>query len=152
MSDEALLAANRSFYDALESGDIDLMGALWAGDDGCVCVHPAAAPIHGRAAVLRSLALIMANTSYIQFFLTDVEVTRTGDRAVVTCTENILASVPVDQVGDAAGAAGTAPDPAGGDGSGLVSARAACLNAFVRRDGAWRLWVHHATSVLSGGS
>ena len=139
--EEALLAANRSFYDALESGDIDLMGALWAGDEGCVCVHPAAAPIHGRAAVLRSLALIMANTSYIQFFLTDVEVTRTGDRAVVTCTENILTSAPTPQ------------DPEGEDPTpGLVSARAACLNAFVHRDGGWRLWVHHATSVPSGGS
>jgi ketosteroid isomerase-like protein len=134
-ADEAVLAANRAFYDSLETGDIDLMGAVWA-QEGCVCVHPATSPIHGRAAVLRSLTLIMANTSYIQFFLTDVEVTLAGDRAVVTCTENILTS----------GAEETSPD------EGLLSARATALNAFVRHQGGWRMWVHHATSLPSGGS
>ena len=143
MSDDAVLSANRSFYDALESGDMDLMGALWAPDQGCVCIHPTASPIHGRPAVLRSLALIMANTSYIQFFLTDVEVTLSGDRAVVTCTENILTSAP--------GRHEAAEEPAE-PATELVSARAACLNAFVRRDDGWRLWVHHATSLPSGAS
>lgn len=137
MSNDAVLAANRAFYDALETGDIDLMGAVWS-DDGCVCVHPSTAPIHGRAGVLRSLSLIMANTTYIQFFITDVEVTRTAEQAVVTCTENILTARPGEQGGSERGEA-------------LVSARATALNAFVRQGGGWRLWVHHATSVLSGG-
>ena len=136
MSDESVLAANRAFYDALETGDIDLMGAVWA-EEGCVCVHPATDPIHGRAGVLRSLSLIMANTTYIQFFITDVEVTRTGDHAVVTCTENILTAAQHGQQGESEGEA-------------LVSARATALNAFVRQGGSWRLWVHHATSVASG--
>jgi ketosteroid isomerase-like protein len=139
MSDDGVLAANRAFYDALETGDIDLMGAVWA-EDACVCVHPATTPIHGRAAVLRSLTLIMANTSYIQFFITDVDVSRSGDRAVVTCTENILTSGPESET----------PEEATGEG--LLSARATALNAFVRRDEGWRMWVHHATSVLSGPS
>lgn len=136
--DDGVLAANRSFYDALETGDIDLMGAVWA-QDGCVCVHPSTDAIHGRAAVLRSMSLIMANTSYIQFFLTDVAVSRSGDRAVVTCTENILTSGPEEGAQDAGGEA-------------LLSARATALNAFVRQDGGWRMWVHHATSVLSATS
>jgi ketosteroid isomerase-like protein len=139
MSDDGVLAANRAFYDALETGDIDLMGAVWA-EDGCVCVHPSTSPIHGRAAVLRSLSLIMANTSYIQFFITDVEVSRTGDRAVVTCTENILTSGPGSET------------PEETSGEALLSARATALNAFVRGDGGWRMWVHHATSLPSGGS
>lgn len=136
--DEGVLTANRAFYDALETGDIDLMGAVWA-DEGCVCVHPSTAAIHGRAAVLRSMSLIMANTAYIQFFLTDVTVSRSGDRAVVTCTENILTSGTDDGGQDA-------------DGEALLSARATALNAFVRQDGGWRMWVHHATSVLSATS
>jgi hypothetical protein len=132
MTDEAVLAANRAFYDAFETGDIDLMGALWDGE-GCVCIHPGTAPIHGRGPVLRSLSLIMANTSYVQFFLTDVEVTGSRERAVVTCTENILTA-----------AAPGEPEEA------LVGARAAAMNVFVRRPGGWRLWVHQASSVLSG--
>lgn len=143
-ADEAVLAANRAFYDALETGDIDLMGAVWA-EDGCVCVHPSTAPIHGRGAVLRSMSLIMANTSYIQFFITDVQVSRSGDRAVVTCTENILTS-----------GTGGGERPGGGaeeaDGEALVSARATALNVFLRQPGGWRMWVHHATSVLSSTS
>lgn len=137
--DDAVLSANRAFYDALETGDIDLMGAVWS-DADCVCVHPSTSPIHGRAAVLRSLSLIMANTSYIQFFITDVEVTRSGDRAVVTCTENILTS-----------GAETGEDD-DGPAEALLSARAAALNVFVRQGGGWRMWVHHATSVLSDGT
>lgn len=137
--DDAVLSANRAFYDALETGDIDLMGAVWA-DSDCVCVHPSTAPIHGRAAVLRSLSLIMANTGYIQFFITDVAVTRSGDRAVVTHTENILTSGMETGEDD------------GGPSEALLSARAAALNVFVRQGGGWRMWVHHATSVLSEGS
>ena len=140
--DDGVLSANRAFYDALETGDIDLMGAVWA-DSDCVCVHPSTTPIHGRAAVLRSLSLIMANTSYIQFFITDVEVTRTGDRAVVTCTENILTSGTEARSDDG---------DEGGGAEALLSARAAALNVFVRQGGGWRMWVHHATSVLSDGS
>ena len=140
MSDgEGVLAANRAFYDALETGDIDLMGAVWA-EEGCVCVHPSTAPIHGRAAVLRSMSLIMANTSYIQFFITDVEVSGSGDRAVVTCTENILTAAPHGGPEEGEGHEG---------GEALVSARATALNAFVRQGSGWRMWVHHATSVLS---
>ncbi len=118
---DAILSANRAFYDAMETGDLDLMEAVWT-EDGCVCVHPATAPIHGRAAVLRSLALIMANTDYIQFFITDVEVSRAGDRAVVTCTENILAA-----------ADGSSGEERAGE-SPLASARATALNVFVRSD------------------
>ncbi|WP_309031824.1 nuclear transport factor 2 family protein, partial [Streptomyces alfalfae] len=61
-------------------------------DDGSAisCVHPGWPVLTGRGEVLRSYALIMANTEYIQFFLTDVKVGVAGDTALVTCTENIL--------------------------------------------------------------
>ena len=56
----------------------------------CACTR-AALPVRGTSAIeLRSWALIMANTPYIQFFLTDVEVSVLGDVASVTCTENVL--------------------------------------------------------------
>ncbi len=58
------------------------------------CVHPGWPVLNGRGEVLRSYALIMANTEYIQFFLTDVHVSVTGDTALVTCTENILSGGP----------------------------------------------------------
>lgn len=127
MTDD-VLAANTEFYGAFEAGDIDRMAAIWD-DDDVICVHPGWAPVSGRSHVLRSWSVIMANTPYIQFFLTDVAVRNSGDVAVVTCTENPLTG---------------GPDPdafAGG-------VQCAATNVFRRRDGRWRLWVHHSSPVL----
>ena len=120
---------NAALYEAFESADVDRMERVWddVAPDAVVCVHPGWPMLRGRGSVLRSWALIMANTSYIQFFLTDVVTVVTGDVAVVTCTENILTAVEAD----------------GGD------SRAVTTNVFRRRDGRWRLVVHHGSPVLT---
>lgn len=138
----SVLRANQALYDAFENGDIDLMSALWLDgpEAGSVsCVHPGWSPVRGRDAVLRSWSMIMANTSYIQFVLTDVEVRVAGEVAVVTCGENMLTGLPVDL--------GAPP----GDGApGLAGGHAVATNVFRRSGGGWRLWVHHASPVLTG--
>jgi ketosteroid isomerase-like protein len=125
-------AANAAFYSAFESADLDAMQDLWLEDPDTLCVHPGALPVRGTGAINRSWALIMANTPYIQFFLTDVEVSVLDNVASVTCTENVLTA---DEH--------TGPDAFGG-------ARAVATNVFVRTPGGWRLWIHHASPVLSG--
>jgi ketosteroid isomerase-like protein len=131
----AVLAANEAFYAAVEAGDLDRLRSLWVDTPGSVCVHPGAAPIHGTSAALRSWALVMASTDYIQFFLTDVEVTVTGDTAAVTCTENVL----------------TAGGSGGGEGADTPfrGGRARAVNIFTRAAGRWRMWLHHASPVGS---
>ena len=124
-------AVNAAFYEAFESADLDTMQDLWLDDPETLCVHPGALPVRGTSAINRSWALIMANTPYIQFFLTDVEVSVLEAVASVTCTENVL----------------TADDRAGPDGFG--GARAVATNVFVRTADGWRLWIHHASPVLS---
>jgi len=133
----AVLRANQSLYDAFETGDADLMAALWLdGPDASTvsCVHPGWSPLHGRDTVLRSWTMIMANTSFIQFVLTDVEVTVAGEVAVVTCGENMLTGLD---------------DVTGGDIGGLAGGRAVATNVFRRTPEGWRLWVHHASPVLT---
>ena len=133
----AVLRANQSLYDAFETGDADLMAALWLdGPDASTvsCVHPGWSPLHGRETVLRSWTMIMANTSFIQFVLTDVEVTVAGEVAVVTCGENMLTGLD---------------DVTGGDIGGLAGGRAVATNVFRRTPEGWRLWVHHASPVLT---
>ncbi|KAB2350823.1 nuclear transport factor 2 family protein [Actinomadura rudentiformis] len=130
----ALEEANAEFYAAFEAGDLDRMAALWA--DGpyapsVTCVHPGWPMLRGRDEVLRSWALIMANTSYIQFVLTNVEADIHGDQAVVTCSENILTADEDTEAGFLAG--------------GEVVA----TNIFVRADGAWRLLLHHGSPILN---
>ena len=127
MTDE-IEAANTALYEALESADVDRMAAVWdeVEPDVLVCVHPGWPMLRGRSRVLRSFSAIMANTPYIQFFLTDVQVAVTGETAVVTCTENILTAVSQE------GASG----------------QVVATNVFVRRPQGWRLQVHHGSPVL----
>ena len=127
----AVEAVNTTFYEAFESADLDAMQDLWLDDAETLCVHPGALPVRGTPAINRSWALIMANTPYIQFFLTDVEVSVRAGVASVTCTEIVL-------TGDER----TGPDVFGGG-------RAVATNVFVRTADGWRLWIHHASPVLS---
>lgn len=135
---EAVRAANTALYDAFETGDIDLMGSVWLDDESAgqvACVHPGWAPVHGRGAVLRSWSIIMANTAYIQFVLTDVDIRICGDVAVVTCGENMLTGMSEESSESSAGLAG---------------GHAVTTNVFRRTPSGWRLWLHHASPVLTG--
>ena len=88
--------------------------------------------LRGRAEVLRAWALIMANTPYIQFVLTDVNIDVHGDQAIVTCGENILTADDETEAGFLAG------------GSVVTT------NIFVRDEaGEWRLWLHHGSLVMN---
>ncbi|MEU0133844.1 nuclear transport factor 2 family protein [Streptomyces sp. NPDC006296] len=132
----AVEQANTAFYEALERGDLDGLSGLWLpGEDLTVsCVHPGWPVLTGRGEVLRSYALIMANTEYIQFFLTDVGVAMTGNTALVTCTENILSGGPAEE-GDALGP--------------LVGQLVVATNVFRRTPDGWKLWSHHGSPVLA---
>ena len=124
-------AVNDAFYETIETGDLDTMLDLWLQSPDTVCVHPGVEPVRGSGAVGRSWAVVMASTPYIQYFLTDVEVALHGDTATVSCTENVLTGD--ERVGT---------DVFGGG-------RAVATNVFVRTREGWRLWVRHASPVLS---
>ncbi|GAA4511057.1 nuclear transport factor 2 family protein [Actinoallomurus oryzae] len=130
----AVEAVNAEFYAAFESADLDRMGLVWADGphaDDVVCVHPGWPLLRGRGTVLRSWALIMANTPYIQFVLTDTQVRISGDQAVVSCSEHIITAV--DESADSLTAGGS-----------VVT-----TNAFIRTDEGWRMWLHHGSPVLN---
>ncbi|WP_078880557.1 nuclear transport factor 2 family protein [Kitasatospora purpeofusca] len=137
---EAALEANRALYEALENGDQEAVEDAWLGageaDDkgGVVCVHPGWPVLRGRAQVTRSYMLIMANTEYIQFILTDEEVEVQGDVALVTCTENILSGGEAEEEGE------LGP---------LVGGKVVSTNLFRRTPAGWKLWSHHGSPVLT---
>lgn len=138
---EAVEAANTALYEALERGDLAALGERWLDgvdepeltDSEVSVVHPGWPVLTGRGEVLRSYALIMASTEYIQFFLTDVEISVLGDTALVTCTENILSGGPAEEDGSVGPLVG-----------GLVVA----TNIFRRTVGGWKLWARHGSPVL----
>ncbi|WP_336323374.1 nuclear transport factor 2 family protein [Streptomyces lavendofoliae] len=133
---EAVELANTAFYEALERGDFEEVSDLWMDDSQGVisCVHPGWPVLTGRGEVLRSYALIMANTDYIQFFLTDVKVSLAAGTALVTCTENILSGGPAED---------------GADLGPLVGQLVVATNVFRRTPDGWRLWAHHGSPVLA---
>ncbi|MEV7593486.1 nuclear transport factor 2 family protein [Streptomyces sp. NPDC090085] len=130
---EAVEEVNTAFYEAMERGDFDALSALWL-EDEISCVHPGWPVLSGRGEVLRSYALIMSHTEYIQFFLTDTKVAVVGDSALVTCTENILSGGPAAD---------------GGELGPLVGQLVVATNVFRRTSEGWRLWSHHGSPVLT---
>ena len=138
MSDAAL-AVHRAFYDAIETGDVDLMAALWVDDPEVTCVHPGATPLKGTAAVLRSWTVLMATVGYIQFFLTDVVLTafprdfEEPKTVSITCTENILS-----------GSGGSADET-------FTGGKAICTSILIRDPSGWKFWSRHASPVADLG-
>lgn len=136
----AVERANQAFYDSVENGDLQALEDLLLDgplSETVTVVHPGWPVLRGRGHVLRSYALIMANTDYMQFFLTDVEVGLDGDTALVTCSENILSGGPAE------------PDGSAGE---LVGGLVVATNVFRRTPDGWRLWSHHGSPVLSEGA
>ena len=130
---EAVSATNTAFYQAIEHADLDLMGAIWDTAEDIRCVHPGTLMLNGRSAVMRSWAVVMAGTPYIQFFITDVDVSLVGDVALVVCNENVLTGVET-------------PD---GSPSGFAGGKAVATNVFRRTASGWRLWAHHSSPVMA---
>ena len=52
-----------SFYDALQSGDIDKLMACWADEDEIVCVHPGGPRMVGPTAIRAAFEAMFANGS-----------------------------------------------------------------------------------------
>jgi ketosteroid isomerase-like protein len=128
---DEVTAANTEFYAAIESGDLGRVEAVWDDAEDVACVHPGCPPVRGRSRVVRSWAVIMANTAYIQFFPTGAEVAVTDDIAVVACEHSVLARTTDTEVGLG------------------ETARVVATNVFRRRDSGWRLWAHHASPVMT---
>jgi ketosteroid isomerase-like protein len=124
---------NSAFYAALEGRDLDAMAAIWEHSDRVVVTHPGWPMLRGWAKVAGSWDAIFANTGYIQFVLTDEEVTVVGDTAWVTLDENILQSGAQPGTDD------------------LSGSRATATNVYVRTDEGWRMVLHHASPVHTDG-
>jgi len=134
VTDEASVrAANSAFYAALEARDLDAMAEVWEHSDRIVVTHPGWPMLRGWARVAGSWDAIFRNTGYIQFVLTDDEVTVVGDAAWVTLDENILQRASSDD---------------------LSGSKATSVNLFVRDEddrARWRMVVHHASPVSAEG-
>lgn len=118
----AVSAANRSFYEAFESRDLDRMSDVWEHTDRVECVHPGWAPLRGWAKVSASWFALLSGPQHLQFIVTEVAVRVVGDVAWVTCHENLL--------------------------DGAHTQTVAATNVFVRTSSGWKLSLHHGSPIL----
>jgi ketosteroid isomerase-like protein len=121
--EQAVLAANRRYYEAFEARDLDAMSDLWERSERALCTHPGWATLEGWGAVAASFFALFQNGSQLQFVLTRERPTVVGDAAWVSVDENLL-----------------------GDQGGVT---VAALNLFVRGEERWHMVGHHG-SVVQG--
>lgn len=121
-------SANRAFYEAFESQDLDAMSALWERSERALCTHPGWSTLRGWGSISSSFYALFRSPASLQFLLTEERVAVAGDVAWVSVDENLL--------GDQGGAT------------------VAALNVFARDPGGpWRMVAHHGSpvSVTVGG-
>ncbi|MGH9077445.1 MAG: nuclear transport factor 2 family protein [Acidimicrobiales bacterium] len=124
-ADQAVISANREYYDAFEGRDLDAMSALWERSARAVCTHPGWSTLRGWGPIASSYFSLFQQPEHLQFVLTEERAVLSGDTAWISVDENLLGQV-----------------------QGGVTI--ATLNIFVRQDsGEWRMVCHHGSVVAS---
>ena len=120
----ALVAANERFYQAFEAAEPLAMDEVWAQLPGDTCIHPGWDPIRGPINVANSWRRIFAGQERLAVQLSELHAEIHGDVGVVHLVENIWVARTRQEVG-----------------------KVAATNLFVRRDGAWKLTLHHGSPM-----
>ncbi len=123
---EAVIEANRSFYRAFESLQVENMESVWSRDASIVCIHPGWRKLEGWGPVMNSWDRIFDNVFEMKFEITELDVRVSGDLAVVVTEENLAQR--------------------GYDGMGRSQVLA--TNVFERNGEKWLLVLHHGSPVM----
>ena len=111
-----------SFYEALQSADIERLMACWADDDEVICVHPGGPRIVGIAAIRATFEAIFSNGS-IRAWPQHVRKVE----ALASVVHNVLERVEV--MSD----------------TGPTQAYVLATNVYHKTVQGWRMVVHHAS-------
>ncbi len=86
---EAVVEANREFYRAFESLDLEQMEKVWLKDRQIVCIHPGWRKLSGWGPVMQSWERIFESVFEMNFEVGEVDVILDGDLAVIVVEENL---------------------------------------------------------------
>ncbi len=115
---EAVLAANRAFYEAFNERDVEGMAQLWAQTADVTCIHPHRAVISGHREVMRSWRAILTNPDQPRIVFAAETPRIVGDIGIVAGRE-VVAGVPI-----------------------------VATNLYRREAGSWKIIHHHGSPVL----
>jgi ketosteroid isomerase-like protein len=128
MSDrDAVLKANRAFYDAFQSLDTEKMEAVWFKDPNIVCIHPGWRRLRGWGPIMASWERIFDNVFEMKFHLGELDVMVSSDLAVVIVEENLTQR----------GYEGTS------------RSQVLATNVFQRVGNSWFMVLHHGSPVMA---
>ncbi|MBB6254731.1 nuclear transport factor 2 family protein [Nitrospirillum iridis] len=119
---QAVLAANRRFFQAFADRDVAGMEALWSPDGDVRCVHPGWPALQGRDQVMRSWRELLGNPRSPGVRHQAERATVCGDVGWVVCEEFVANTALV------------------------------VTNLFVRTAGEWRMVHHQATPISSSAA
>ncbi len=111
-----------SFYEALQTGDIERLMACWADDDEIVCVHPGGPRVVGTGAIRATFEAIFSNGS-IRAWPEQVRKVE----ALASVVHNVLERVEVLMEG------------------GPAHAYVLATNVYHKTAQGWRMVAHHAS-------
>jgi ketosteroid isomerase-like protein len=130
MSDqEAVLRANRAFYEAFESLELERMEAIWLQAPHIVCIHPGWRRLTGWGAVMNAWERIFESTFEMRFELANPDVMVSGDLAIVVVQENLTQR--------------------GYDG--VTRSGVMATNVFERLGEQWLMVLHHGSPIAMAG-
>jgi ketosteroid isomerase-like protein len=117
----------RAFYDAFSHAETEALMAVWAEDEEICCVHPAAAPLFGYAAVRSAWDAIFRNSAKMRIELREEHWSTTIGMSTQCAIEWIYV--------------GEEPQPRG---------PVFVTNIYLRAPQGWRLLSHHASPIQTG--
>lgn len=111
-----------SFYEAMQTGDLDRMMQVWADDEDIACVHPGGPRVVGTVAVRAAFEAVFASGP-VHISIEHVRRMETAVCAVHHVTEKVQAVGP----------------------EGTRTAFVMATNVFLRTAQGWRMVAHHAS-------
>ena len=87
--EQAVIAANRTFYAALHSLDLSLMGQVWLHADWVKCLHPGWDLLVGWDDVQGSWREMFRSTEQMMISVSRPLVHMAGEAAWISCLENV---------------------------------------------------------------
>ena len=117
--------AERAFYRAFETNDLDAMMAVWDDAEDILCVHPMAQAIRGRGAVAESWREILSSGVAMRFSIESIQVYEQANIVIHLLNEHIEVA------------------------SGKRVAPMVASNTFRLTAHGWRMLIHHASPAPS---
>lgn len=112
-----------SFYEALQTADVEKLMACWADEDDIACIHPGGPRIVGAGAIRAAFEAMFGNTGTIQVRPENIR----RVESLASAVHHVLEKIEVFTE------------------NGLVHAFVLATNVYHKTAQGWRMVVHHAS-------